>query len=92
MNGNTTIRLKIIQSKKGHLFLERKGLFNSYIYVSINLLQQENLPVNHLYTIIKHQNTQNKCVSMSLIKCFSTIVLLLTVSHVHLILNIVFLG
>lgn len=33
MNGNTTIRLKIIQSKKSHLFLERKGLFNSYIYM-----------------------------------------------------------
>lgn len=28
MNGNANIKLKIIESKKSHLFLELKGLFN----------------------------------------------------------------
>ena len=28
MNGNANIKLKIIESKKSHLFLELKGLFS----------------------------------------------------------------
>ena len=62
------------------IYFQNEKVYLTHICVSIYLLQQKNLPVNNLYTIIKCQNTQNKSVSMSLIKCFSTLVLLLTCS------------
>lgn len=40
MNGNANIKLKIIESKKSHLFLELKGLFNWYILEHIYSYQK----------------------------------------------------
>lgn len=89
MNGNANIKLKIIESKKSHSFLELKGLFNWYMLEHIPT--RKSTCKESLYNSNVSKIHKQVFLYLSDQMFFNKLVLLLTSSHIHLISNIVFL-